>query len=120
MSTRTTALALAIGSIGGVLSGLLGVGGGIVMVPGLVLVLGSTQRKAHGTSLAAIIPIGAVGAAVYGIDGGHIDVGFAGALALGAVVGAPIGVRALARIPERALRVAFIAVVFAAAGRLLV
>lgn len=90
------------------------------MVPGVVLALDIGQRVAHGTSLAAIIPIGIVGASVYALDGGNIHLGFAALLAVGASIGAPIGVRALARIPERALRLLFIAAVFLAAVRLLV
>lgn len=120
MSARAIAVPFAVGLTGGLLSGLLGVGGGIVMVPGLVVALGMTQHRAHGTSLAAILPIGAVGAAVYAIDGGRIHLGFAATLAVGAAIGAPFGVRALARIPEPALRSLFIGAVFLAAVRLLV
>lgn len=114
-STRTV---VGIGLVAGVSSGLLGVGGGIVMVPGLVLAAGFAQRRAHATSLAAIIPIAAVGAAVYMIER-SVDYGIAPALALGSVVGAPLGVRALTRIPETALRVLFGAVALAAGIRLL-
>lgn len=59
---RTTKLAV-IGTAAGLFSGLFGVGGGIVMVPLLVLWLGYDQRVATGTSLAAIVLIAAVGAA---------------------------------------------------------
>lgn len=111
--------AVGVGFVGGVVSGLLGVGGGVVMVPGLVLAVGMAQRRAHATSLAAILPIGAIGAVVYAIDGGQVDLGFAALLAVGAVVGAPLGVRALARIPEGALRALFIIVALVAGGRLL-
>jgi hypothetical protein len=119
MTGRTRVVAVAVGFVGGLASGLLGVGGGIVMVPGLVLALALGQRRAHGTSLAAIVPIGIVGAAVYGLDGGHIDLPIAAALAAGAVVGAPLGVRALAGIGEGALRWLFIIVALAAGVRLL-
>jgi hypothetical protein len=46
-----------VGLVAGFLSGLFGVGGGILIVPALVLLLGFTQRLAHGTSLAAVLPI---------------------------------------------------------------
>jgi uncharacterized membrane protein YfcA len=55
-------LALALGLTAGVLSGLFGVGGGILFVPTLVLVVGLTQLEAQATSLAAMIPVVAVGA----------------------------------------------------------
>ena len=60
---------LAIGIGGGLLSGLLGVGGGIIMVPLLVLWAGYAQREAHAMSLGAIIPISIAGIATYGIAG---------------------------------------------------
>lgn len=115
---RSGALAVAVGFAGGLTSGLLGVGGGVVMVPGLVLLAGLTQRRAHATSLAAIVPIGAVGAGLFMLDG-EVDLALAAALAAGSVVGAPLGVRALARIPEPVLRLLFAATVLAAGTRLL-
>src|SRR5262249_16267258 len=60
---------VAIGILGGLLSGLLGVGGGIVMVPLLVLWARYSQRDAHAASLAAIIPISVAGILTYGIAG---------------------------------------------------
>src|SRR5215467_6876606 len=72
---------LVIGLGGGLLSGLLGVGGGVVMVPLLVLWAGYAQREAHAMSLGAIIPISMAGIATYGVAGevrwweavGHAD-----------------------------------------------
>jgi uncharacterized membrane protein YfcA len=97
---------LAIGLGGGLLSGLLGVGGGIVMVPLLVLWAGYAQRDAHATSLGAIIPISIAGIATYGVAG-EVRYGTALALAAGAVVGAPIGARLLAGMDERLLKIVF-------------
>jgi uncharacterized membrane protein YfcA len=54
--------AVAIGVLGGIVAGLLGVGGGVVFVPGLVIFLGLGQHAAEATSLLAIIPVAAVGA----------------------------------------------------------
>ena len=97
---------LAIGLGGGLLSGLLGVGGGVIMVPLLVLWAGYAQRQAHAMSLGAIIPISIAGIATYGIAG-EVRYGYAIALAAGAVVGAQIGARLLAQIDERLLKVVF-------------
>jgi uncharacterized membrane protein YfcA len=97
---------LAIGLAGGLLSGLLGVGGGVVMVPLLVFWAGYGQRDAHAVSLAAIIPISVAGVLTYGIAG-RVNWVDAGALAVGAVAGARIGAGLLARIDERALKVVF-------------
>ena len=90
---------VAIGILGGILSGLLGVGGGIVMVPLLVFWAGYRQRDAHAMSLGAIIPISIAGIATYGIAG-EVRYGYAVALAAGSIVGAQVGARLLAQIDE--------------------
>ncbi len=97
---------LAIGLGGGLLSGLLGVGGGIVMVPLLVLWAGYGQRDAHAMSLGAIIPISIAGIATFGVAG-QVHYWDALGLAAGSIVGARIGAGLLARIDERLLRVIF-------------
>ena len=97
---------VAIGILGGALSGLLGVGGGIVMVPLLVFWAGYGQRDAHAMSLGAIIPISIAGIATYGIAG-QVRYGSALALAAGSIVGAQFGAGMLARIDERLLKVLF-------------
>lgn len=82
-----------IGLLAGVLSGLFGIGGGIVIVPMLVLVVGLTTTQAAGTSLAALLlPVGALGALEYW-RGGFVDLGFAAILAVGLLVGAYLGAR---------------------------
>jgi hypothetical protein len=105
-SLRIDPKLIAIGLGGGLLSGLLGVGGGIVMVPLLVLWAGFAQRDAHATSLGAIIPISIAGIATYGVAG-EVRYGTALALAAGSVVGAPIGARLLSRMDERVLKIVF-------------
>jgi uncharacterized protein len=109
--------AAAVGVAAGALSGLFGVGGGVLIVPGLVLLLGMPQRRAHATSLAAILPIAAAGAAGYAIAGA-VDWIPAALLTAGAAAGAVAGTHALRRIPERALRVVFAAFLLAAAASL--
>lgn len=107
MVGRTRGLALvAVGLGAGIASGLLGVGGGTVMVPLLAGALAYSQHRAHATSLAAIVPIAAVAAAVFASDG-DVEYGTAGLLAAGAIAGAPLGARAMAAVGERWLEVAF-------------
>ena len=95
-----------IGAAGGFLSGLLGVGGGVVMVPLLVLRAGYRQREAHAMSLGAIIPISLAGAITFGAAG-KVRIGYALALALGSMVGARAGAGLLTRAPERPLKIGF-------------
>ena len=96
----------AIGIGGGLLSGLLGVGGGIVMVPLLVLWASYGQRDAHAISLGAIIPISIAGIATYGAAG-EVRWWQALGLAAGSIVGAQVGAGILARIDERLLKIVF-------------
>lgn len=96
----------AVGLAGGLLSGLLGIGGGTVMIPLMVLWMGRSQRDAHAISLAAIVPISLAAALVYGLAG-RIDPAPAAALTFGGVLGARVGTSALARAPERPLKAAF-------------
>ena len=95
-----------IGLVAGVTSGLLGVGGGIVMVPLLVWACSFDQKRAHATSLAAIVLIAAAGAAVYATDL-SVDLPIAFALALGSIVGAPVGARLLHGSSDATLKIAF-------------
>lgn len=109
--------AAAVGVAAGALSGLFGVGGGILIVPGLVLLLGMSQRRAHATSLAAIVPIAVAGAAGYAIEGA-VEWLPAALLTAGAAVGAVAGTSVLRRIPERGLRILFAGFLLAAAASL--
>lgn len=106
-----------VGLTAGVLSGLLGVGGGIIIVPGLVWAAGIDRHLATGTSLLAILPIAIVGTATYELaPGGAFDLEASAVLVAGSLVGAVLGTRINARVSARALRVglALIGVVFGA------
>ena len=99
----------AIGAIGGIAGGLLGVGGGFVMVPLQVIWAGRSQHRATGTSLAAILPIAVVAAATYYFGGRspQTDLTVAFFLSVGGVVGAFTGSLAARRISDRALSMIF-------------
>ncbi len=112
-------IAPAIGIAAGVVSGLFGVGGGIVVVPGLVLLLGFPQRRASGTSMATIVAA-AIAALVVFAGSGETDWPAAALLGIGAVAGAWAGARYLDRLPERWLTMLFIVVLLTASVRLAV
>ena len=105
MSSRLLRLAL-IGSAAGAFSGLFGVGGGTVIVPLLILFFAFEEREATGTSLAAIVIVAAIAAAVQGLHG-HVH------LLEGVVVGVPAlggvvaGTALQQRITQRAISGAF-------------
>lgn len=108
---------MVVGLLAGFLSGLFGVGGGILLVPGFVLLLGMDQRLAHGTSLAAILPIALAGVVGYAAHG-SVDLPAGALLALGAAGGAVLGTVLLDRLPLRVLRLGFALLMVAAALRL--
>ncbi len=107
-----------VGLVAGFLSGLFGVGGGILIVPALVLLLGFDQRLAHGTSLAAVLPIAISSLTSYALED-EVDWTFGALLAVGAVIGAVIGTHILDRLPHDALAIAFAVLLAATAIRLL-
>ncbi|HET8723307.1 MAG TPA: sulfite exporter TauE/SafE family protein [Anaeromyxobacteraceae bacterium] len=93
-----------IGVIAGCLAGLLGIGGGIVIVPLLVAVVGLTQHEAQGTSLATLLPpIGLPGVLVYARSGGGLPWPLLAAVAIGFALGAGVSARAALRVEGRAL-----------------
>jgi uncharacterized membrane protein YfcA len=102
-------LVFLVGIFVGTVAGLVGVGGGVVMVPLMVLGMGLTTKQAVSTSLAVIMFTGIVGAA------GYIATGFRDPqqllslppLIIGSVVGAPIGVRIRDWLPEHVVRTGF-------------
>jgi len=106
-----------VGLLAGFLAGLFGVGGGILIVPGLVLTVHMTQRLAHGTSLAAVVPISVASLISYAAHG-NVDWNVAVWLAIGAVGGAVVGTRLLHVLPQRTLAIIFIVVLVASALRL--
>ncbi|MCR8671752.1 sulfite exporter TauE/SafE family protein [Agrococcus sp. HG114] len=105
---------IGIGLFAGFLSGLFGIGGGIVIVPLLVLAAGFKRRLAAGTSLAAIVPAALVGVASYAALE-QVDWLVALILVLGSVVGAQLGAHLLHRLPVIAIRWAFIVFLVAVA-----
>lgn len=115
---RSRGWAATAGLSGGVLSGLLGGGGGAVMVPLMTGPLGMRQHDAHGTSLVVITVTAAVAAVCYGVAGHFDGVLFAG-LALGAMAGAMAGARLALRIPALRLRQLFGVFLLAVSLRLL-
>ena len=98
---------LLLGAAVGFASGMLGIGGGVMLVPGLMLILGFSQPEAQGTSLAAMIPpIGFFAALVY-YQNGFVRIPVAGCVAVGFLVGAYLGARMLPHVPVHWLRLAF-------------
>jgi uncharacterized membrane protein YfcA len=109
--------AIAIGLVAGIIAGLLGVGGGVLFVPGLVILLGLNQQQAEATSLLAIIPVAIVG--TYQQDRfGNVRRHDALVLGLLSVVGAAGGVALANALSGTLLRDAFAALILIVAAQL--
>ena len=108
---------LAIGFAAGVVAGMLGVGGGILFVPGLVLAFGLGQVEAEATSLAAIVPVALVGT---WRQHGYGNLRLRDGVLMGvlASAGAVLGVVLVNNVPERAVELAFAALMLLVAAQL--
>jgi len=103
----TWVLVALIGLVGGVVAGLFGVGGAILVVPGLVLLAKLPQHTANGTSLAALLlPVGILGALEY-YKRGQVNVAYAAVIAAGLFVGALVGAKLAGSLSDVVLRRAF-------------
>ena len=108
---------LAIGFVAGVAAGLLGIGGGALFVPALVLFLGLSQLEAQATSLLAIVPVALVGAARQHRYG-NLRVRDGLVMGVLATAGAAGGVVLANALPERALEISFAMLQFVVAAQL--
>ncbi len=116
--SRRWPMAVAIGAIGGALSGLFGIGGAIFSVPLVSALFEFPQTVAQGFGLALVAPGTLVGVATYAWAG-DVDWRLGIPLALGSMLTVPLGVHIAYRLPERRLRLVFAALMFATAALLL-
>ena len=95
---------LIIGILAGVCAGMFGIGGGLIIVPALVLFYGLSQHSAVGTSLGALLlPVGALSAWVYWKNG-HLNVTYAVLIAVGLLLGGYVGARLVQPVSDLTLR----------------
>jgi len=96
-----------LGLFAGILSGFLGIGGGMVLIPVLVYIFGLTQHQAQGTTLAIMIPpIGLLAALKYYLDG-NVKINIAAFVCIGFFIGGLIGAMYVNRIPDHILKKIF-------------
>jgi uncharacterized membrane protein YfcA len=117
MSSRPLRLAV-IATAAGAFSGLFGVGGGTIIVPLLVLWLGYGQKEATGTSLTAIIVIGALAAGAHALYG-NVDLWLGVAIGVPGALGVLAGTALQQRISERAVAAAFVVLLVGSAAVLI-
>ena len=112
MSGQIVIILITIGLVAGMLSGLIGVGGGIIIVPALMFFVGFTQKEAQGTSLGLLLlPIGILAVVNY-YNKGLIDVKVVGIMAASFIIGGFLGSKIALAISEDALKKIFAFVLF--------
>src|SRR5262252_7095212 len=107
MAGQSSMLFAGIGLVAGVLSGVFGIGGGVVIVPALIYLAGFTQHRATGTSLAVLLPPIGIAAAWEYYRNGNVNVQAAMIIAGAVVVGAWVGALGANRMSGPYLRLAF-------------
>lgn len=119
MSVQIVLILMLIGIIAGVLSGLVGVGGGVVMVPLLILLLGFSQHQAQGTSLAVlVVPVTAIAVFNYYKEG-YINWKHAAIIAVFFVVGGYFGSKLAINLDQKMLKKIFAVILLILGGRML-
>ncbi|OYU13929.1 MAG: permease [Alphaproteobacteria bacterium PA4] len=111
---------LLLGALVGVLTVIMGIGGGFIMVPAMLYVLGMSASVVVGTSLFQIIFVTAATTMLHATSSRSVDIVLALLLLLGGVAGAQLGVRAAQRLAPERLRLALALIVLAVAARLLI
>src|SRR5579871_565408 len=119
MSIQTVALVIIVGLVAGVLSGLVGVGGGIIIVPALVFILGFSQHQAQGTSLGILLLPAGIFAVLNYYKQGYIDLKVVFILFVGFLIGGYLGSKISLSLSEAAVKKIFAIVLVVIAGKML-
>ncbi len=120
MSIEQVLILIIIGLIAGFVGGTMGVGGGIVMVPAMIYILGLTQHQAQGTSLATMLaPIGILAVVNYYRDG-YVNFRFAIILALTFIIGSWLGSKMAVNLPDKVLKQIFGGLILLMGARMII
>jgi len=109
---------MALGFVAGILTVLLGIGGGFILVPAMIYILGMAARVVIGTSLVMIVAVSAVATFILALTTQSVDIVLAGLLLLGGVVGAQYGARLATRLKPDLLRLALALIILLVALRM--
>ena len=107
MSISTFVVLIIIGLLAGILSGLVGVGGGVIIIPLLIMLLGLTQHQAQGTALFAMLPPIGILAAINYFKQGYVKWEYAVVIALTFVIGGYLGSKLSLSLPPQTVRRVF-------------
>ncbi|NLJ78909.1 MAG: sulfite exporter TauE/SafE family protein [Tissierellia bacterium] len=115
---RQTIKLMAIGLVTGTVNGLFGSGGGTLVVPALVFLIGIEDYKAHATAISIILPLSVISAFIY-LKGRAIPLNMGIIIVAGGVIGSFIGAKFLKKIPNNILRKVFGSVIVFTALRMI-
>ena len=119
MDVQTILIIILIGIAAGTLSGLVGIGGGIIIVPALIYFIGFSQKTAQGTSLGLILlPVGILGVLQY-YKQGHIDVKVVGILAVAFLIGGYLGSKIALSLSQETVKKIFAVLMILIAAKML-
>lgn len=119
MTIETIIIIILTGLAAGILGGMVGIGGGIIIVPALVYFLAFSQHQAQGTSLALMLfPVGILGVINY-YKKGYVDFRYAGLLAIGFVVGSYLGSKFSLSLPQLTVKKIFAVIMLLVALKML-
>ncbi len=119
INMQTLLILIFIGLIAGFLGGMVGIGGGLIIVPALVLMLGMNQHNAQGISLTMLLfPVGILGVINY-YKKGYVDFKYAGLIAVGFFVGSYIGSKYSLSLPQETVKKIFAILMIILAIRIL-
>lgn len=119
MTAELVITILLIGLLAGILSGLVGVGGGLIIVPSLIFFLGFTQHQAQGTSLGLLLlPVGILAVINY-YNKGNVDIKVVAIMSVAFIAGGYLGSKLALRLPEDTVKKIFAVFLFYSAFKLL-
>ncbi|WP_276501294.1 sulfite exporter TauE/SafE family protein [Terrimonas pollutisoli] len=119
MTAELVITILLIGLFAGILSGLVGVGGGLIIVPALIFFLGFTQHQAQGTSLGLLLlPVGILAVINY-YNKGNVDIKVVAVMSIAFIAGGYLGSKLALRLPEDTVKKIFAVFLFYSAFKLL-
>lgn len=119
MSIQTIMLLVVVGLVAGMLSGLVGIGGGVVIVPALVYIIGFSQHRATGTSLGILLLPAGILAVLNYYKKGYIDVQAVLLLFAGFLIGGWLGSKLSLNMPDALLKRVFAIILLLIAGKIL-
>ena len=119
MTIQTVIILILIGLFAGLMSGFVGIGGGVVMVPALVYILGLSQHTAQGTSLILMLPPIGILAVMNYYKAGHINISYGVIIAIAFVIGGYFGSKLALKLPVSTVKLVFGVLMLYVAGKMI-